>query len=55
MKIVDANSLSTPSRTKLIIRFLIYPTAFFGILNVLFSKEGKALHDKIAGTVVIKS
>lgn len=55
MKIVDASNLERPSTITLIKRFLFYFTALFGITTILFSKRGQALHDKIAGTVVIKS
>ncbi|CAN0568580.1 unnamed protein product, partial [Ectocarpus sp. 12 AP-2014] len=51
----DALPISTPTTFQLIKRFLGYITALIGIWTILFSKKGLALHDKIAGTVVIKS
>ncbi|MGX6960454.1 MAG: RDD family protein [Rickettsia endosymbiont of Pentastiridius leporinus] len=55
MEIVDAVSLSRPTLGQLIKRFLGYLTFPVGIFFILFSSQKQALHDKIAGTVVIKS
>ncbi|HJD56145.1 MAG TPA: RDD family protein [Rickettsia endosymbiont of Pyrocoelia pectoralis] len=55
MKIVDAASLSRPTLGQLVKRFLGYLTFPVGIFFILFSSQKQALHDKIAGTVVIKS
>jgi uncharacterized RDD family membrane protein YckC len=55
MRVVNAEDYSTPTTFQLIKRFLGYITALIGIWAILFSKKGLALHDKIAGTVVIKS
>jgi uncharacterized RDD family membrane protein YckC len=55
MRVVNAEDYSTPTTFQLIKRFLGYITALIGIWTILFSKKGLALHDKIAGTVVIKS
>ncbi|MCC8368771.1 MAG: RDD family protein [Rickettsia endosymbiont of Oxypoda opaca] len=55
MKIVDAATLAKPTIWQLIRRFLGYMTFPIGIWLVLFSSQRQALHDKIAGTVVIKT
>jgi len=55
MKVVNADDYSTPSTFQLIKRFLGYITALIGLWSILFSKKRLALHDKIAGTIVIKS
>ncbi|MFU7500251.1 MULTISPECIES: RDD family protein [unclassified Candidatus Tisiphia] len=55
MKIVDAITLGKPSKWQLIKRFCGYVLVLVGIWFILFSKQRQALHDKIAGTVVIKS
>ena len=54
MKVVNIDDYSTPTTFQLIKRFLGYITALIGMWSILFSKKGLALHDKIAGTVVIK-
>jgi len=55
MKIVDATTFSRPTFKQLVKRFLGYLTSPIGIFFILFSSQKQALHDKIAGTVVIKS
>ncbi|MCC8398092.1 MAG: RDD family protein [Rickettsia endosymbiont of Labidopullus appendiculatus] len=55
MKIVDAIILEKPSKCQLVKRFCGYVLLPVGIWFILFSKQRQALHDKIAGTVVIKS
>jgi len=55
MRIVNAEDYSAPTTFQLIKRFFGYITALISIWTILFSKRGLALHDKIAGTVVIKS
>lgn len=55
MKIVNADDYKTPTTFQLIKRFFGYITALIGMWTILFSKKGLALHDKMAGTVVIKS
>ncbi|MFY9589714.1 RDD family protein [Rickettsia endosymbiont of Halotydeus destructor] len=55
MKIVDAITFAKPTLWQLIRRFLGYMTFPFGIWLILFSSQKQALHDKIAGTVVIKN
>ncbi len=55
MRIVNADDYTTPSTSQLIKRFFGYITALIGMWTILFSKKGLALHDKMAGTVVIKS
>jgi len=54
MKIVNVDDYKTPTTFQLIKRFFGYITALIGMWTILFSKKGLALHDKIAGTVVIK-
>ena len=55
MKIVDADTMESPSLRNLIKRFLGYITAIIGIWSIVFSKRSMAVHDKIANTIVIKS
>ncbi|AGJ01918.1 RDD family protein [Rickettsia prowazekii] len=55
MKIVDAVTLNRPTLKQLIKRFLAYITFPIGIFLILFTSKKQALHDRIAGTVVIKS
>ena len=55
MKIVDADDHSRPSLYNCIKRFLGYITALIGIWSIIFTKKRRALHDKIANTVVIKA
>lgn len=55
MKIVDANSYEKPTLHALVRRFLAYNTLILGLWQIIFSQKGQAMHDKIAGTVVIKS
>ena len=55
MRVVNAIDHSTPTTFQLIKRFFGYITALIGMWSILFSKKGLALHDKIAGTVVIKA
>jgi uncharacterized RDD family membrane protein YckC len=58
-KIVDANTLGEPSTGQLIVRYVGYfisTFAFFlGFLWVAFDKRKQGWHDKIAGTLVIKT
>jgi len=54
-KIVDAKTLQAPGKLQLIIRFLIMPFFFIGIWFIPLTKQSQALHDKIAGTAVIKT
>lgn len=58
-KIVDANTLGEPSTGQLIVRYFGYfisTFAFFlGFLWVAFDKRKQGWHDKIAGTLVIKT
>lgn len=54
MKIVDSSDYSRPSLWRLIKRFFYYVTAFVGIWSIVVTKRSQALHDKMAGTVVVK-
>ena len=55
--IVDANTLSAPSTSQNIIRYLGYFISFLplglGFLWIAFDKRKQGWHDKLAGTVVI--
>ncbi len=55
MKIVDADDYSRPSTYRLCKRFIWYISLLIGIFQMIFSKNGQGIHDKIANTVVIKS
>lgn len=55
MKIVDAVTLEKPTKLQFVKRFLGYITVPFGIWFVPFSKQHRALHDKLSGTAVIKN
>ena len=55
MKIVDVDDYSRPSLYRLCKRFCGYITIIIGIFSMVLSKNGRAIHDKIANTVVIKS
>jgi uncharacterized RDD family membrane protein YckC len=58
-KIVDAKTLGEPSTGQLMVRYIGYfisTFAFFlGFLWVAFDKRKQGWHDKIAGTLVIKT
>ncbi|MCE3231763.1 MAG: domain containing protein [Rickettsiaceae bacterium] len=58
MKIVDAQTLGTPTKKQLIIRYLGYFISTlplcFGFIWIYYDKKKQGFHDKIAGTVVIK-
>jgi hypothetical protein len=55
MKIVNAEDYDMrPDTYRLIKRFLGYATAIIGLWSILISKQGQAMHDRIAHTVVIK-
>jgi uncharacterized RDD family membrane protein YckC len=57
-KIVDAKTLEKPSLKQLIIRYLSYLISItpfcIGLFISIISKKKQALHDKMAGTLVIK-
>lgn len=55
MKIVNIDDYSHPSTMQLVKRFFGYITILLGIWSMIFNKQKLATHDKIAGTVVIKS
>ena len=58
-KIVDARTLGEPSTGQLIVRYIGYFISAFvfclGFLWIAFDKRKQGWHDKIAGTVVIKT
>jgi uncharacterized RDD family membrane protein YckC len=55
MKIVDTQTLQAPKTSQLIKRFFSYLIGLIGIWFIIFTKRNQALHDKIAGTIVIKA
>ncbi len=58
-KIVDAKTLGEPSTGQLIVRYIGYFISAFvfglGFLWVAFDKRKQGWHDKIAGTLVVKT
>ena len=58
-KIVDAKTLGSPSTGQLIVRYIGYFISAFvfglGFLWVAFDKRKQGWHDKIAGTLVVKT
>jgi uncharacterized RDD family membrane protein YckC len=58
-KIVDADTLGPPSTGKLIGRYFAYLVSivpiFLGFLWIAFDRRKQGWHDKLAGTVVIRS
>lgn len=58
LKIVDAKTLGKPSKGQLLGRYLGYylaiPTLGLSILWVAWDKRKQGLHDKLAGTVVVR-
>ncbi len=58
-KIVDAKTLGAPSAGQLIVRYIGYFISAFvfglGFLWVAFDKRKQGWHDKIAGTLVVKT
>lgn len=59
LKIVDAATLDKPSTRQLIIRLFSYIISilplFLGIIWIVFDGRKQAWHDKIAGTLIIKT
>ena len=55
LKIVTAENYAKPSVGAFIKRFLSYPITAIGFWSMLLSDKKLGLHDKIAGTVVIKA
>jgi uncharacterized RDD family membrane protein YckC len=57
-EIVDAETLEPPARQKLVARYLGYYVSVLvlclGFLWIAFDRRKQGLHDKIAGTVVIR-
>jgi uncharacterized RDD family membrane protein YckC len=58
-KILDAKTGQTPSNTQLIGRYFAYLVSmlplFFGFLWIAWDKKKQGWHDKLAGTVVVRS
>jgi uncharacterized RDD family membrane protein YckC len=58
-KIVDADTLGPPSTGRLIGRYFAYLVSivpvFFGFVWIAFDKRKQGWHDKLAGTVVIRT
>jgi uncharacterized RDD family membrane protein YckC len=59
MKIVDAKTSGEPSKKQLIIRYLGYFVSLLplclGFVWIFYDKRQQGFHDKLAGTVVIKT
>jgi uncharacterized RDD family membrane protein YckC len=57
MRIVDADTLTPPSKIKLIIRYFGYIVAsiplFIGFFSISWNKQHQGWHDKMANTIVI--
>ena len=53
-KVVDANTLETPTLVQLVKRFLVSCFCLIGIWFILFTKRKQSMHDKAAGTLVVK-
>jgi uncharacterized RDD family membrane protein YckC len=57
-EIVDADTLAPPTRGKLVARYLAYYVSvlvvMLGFVWIAFDRRKQGLHDKIAGTVVIR-
>jgi len=58
-KIVDAKTLGEPSKGQLVVRYIAYYISafvfFLGFLWVAIDKRKQGWHDKIAGTLVIRT
>ncbi len=54
IKIVDVDTYNNITIWQGIIRFLFLPTIIIGMLFIVFSEKKQGLHDKVAGTLVIK-
>lgn len=59
MKIVDVNTGNHPTKKQSVVRYLGYFLSFLplclGFIWIYFDKKKQGFHDKIAGTVVIKT
>lgn len=55
MRVVDQDEQKNLTIKQGVKRFCAYVTAIIGIWSIIFNKKGLALHDKLAGSVVIKS
>lgn len=55
IKIVDNRVFGKPTLWMLIKRFFLYITAPIGVWFIIVTRRSQAMHDKMAGTVVIKS
>jgi hypothetical protein len=55
LKIVDKNTLQSPSKKQFIKRLLVSPFYLIGIWLAIASKQKQTLHDLVAGTIVIKA
>jgi uncharacterized RDD family membrane protein YckC len=55
MRIVNSKDFTTPSLGRLFIRFINLPFSILTFWIIIFDKKSLALHDRFAGTVVIKS
>jgi hypothetical protein len=53
-KVVDINTLQTPSLKQLTTRYILAWFAFIGYWSILFSNKNQSMHDKFAKTIVVK-
>ncbi|KJV56125.1 RDD family protein [Orientia chuto str. Dubai] len=54
IKIIDSTTFSKPSKSQYIKRFFGYSLGIFSLLIIPFDKHYRGVHDKIAGTTIIK-
>ena len=52
-KVVDYTTGKKPKLSQLIIRFMCYPLGLFTIAFIIFSKNRRAIHDRLSHTIVI--
>ncbi|KJV53115.1 RDD family protein [Orientia tsutsugamushi str. Gilliam] len=54
IKIIDSDTFTKPTKSQYIKRFFGYSLGIFSLLIIPFDKHHRGLHDKIAGTTIIK-
>lgn len=55
IRIFDEQTMKKPSISQCIKRFLSLSFSLFGVWFIVFTNKKQALHDKIAGTIIVKS
>lgn len=55
LRVVDEETLQPPSISQSIKRLFGYCTALIGLWSIPVTQKSQALHDKLAGTIVIKT